>query len=210
VETFDVGGTLRRIRRLADLSQRELARALDVSKSSIAVMECGDRGIDVLLLARAAELAGLRLALIDANGGEVAPMSGSSVRDTGGRLFPAHLDTYRSDERGWLHQPRRDRPETAFTFGRDRRSRDVARRAHGVPEDHHPELPGDSPEERRAARQRAARLRRQEELGRRRESGDLQPSEPFTCTCPTDCDALDDWSARPVHAPGCPCSCDIG
>src|SRR4051794_34606627 len=118
MRAFDVCGTLRRIRRLADLSQRELAAELLVSKSSIAAVETGDRGIDVLLLARAAALAGLRLALIGEDGQEVAPMADDAVRDLSRRWFPAHLDTRRSDEDGWLYEPRRDRPETRFTFTR--------------------------------------------------------------------------------------------
>ncbi|WP_324275781.1 hypothetical protein [Blastococcus brunescens] len=83
-------------------------------------------------------------------------------------------------------------------------------RAHGHPDDHQAPRPGDSPAERRAARQHAARLRRAEEHRQRRESGAAQPIEDFTCSCPPRCEELDDWSGRPVHAEDCPCSCDVG
>jgi transcriptional regulator with XRE-family HTH domain len=207
---FDAGGLLRRIRRLADVSQRELAAALGVSKSSVAAIETGGHGVDALVLARAAALAGLRLTLLDAEGREVAPMSAERVRDLGGRRFPAHLDTRRSDVGRWIHEPRRDRPETAFTFTRDRRHRDSSRRATGTATDHHPVLPGDSPAARREERRHAAARERARERGRRFLAGEFRAlPEPFQCTCPPACDELDDRSGRPVHADDCPCSCDL-
>ena len=112
---FDLSGSLRRMRRLADLSQREMARRLDVSKSSVAAAESGVGGLDARVLARAAAVAGLRLALVDGAGTEVHPMAAGTVRDLSGRRFPAHLDTRRSDEGRWLYEPRRDRPESWFT-----------------------------------------------------------------------------------------------
>ncbi|HYO36266.1 MAG TPA: helix-turn-helix transcriptional regulator, partial [Geodermatophilus sp.] len=84
---------LRRIRRTADLSQRELADGCGVSQSTVARAEAGRRDVGVGLLVTAARLAGLRLALLDAEGREVTPMDAAAVRDGGGRLFPAHLDT---------------------------------------------------------------------------------------------------------------------
>jgi transcriptional regulator with XRE-family HTH domain len=211
VQAFDVSGTLRRIRRRADLSQRELAGLLQVSKSSIAAMEAGERGIDVRLLARAAAGAGLRLAMLDIDGDEIRPMSPDSVRDLVGRRFPAHLDTRHGDEGGGLYEPRRDRPEVWFTFDRDRRGRDARRRASAPPDDHHPVRPGDSPQERRAARRRAALLREREDRARRRAAAVFQPADDdFTCTCPARCEELDDYSGRPVHTDECPCRCDVG
>ena len=97
----DLSGLLRRVRRAADLSQRELAARIGVSKSAVAAVESGRAGLDVRALARAAELAGLRLALLDAEGQEVAGMDPGAVRDRGGRLFPAHLDTRHGDEEWW-------------------------------------------------------------------------------------------------------------
>ena len=206
---FDLPGALRRIRRLADLSQRELARALDVSKSSVGGAEAGRSGLDARILDRAAALAGLRLVLLDAAGDEAPAMASGAVRDGGGRRFPAHLDTRYGDEDWWHGQERYARVQPRYTFDRLRHTRDHWRDRTGTPVDHHLPRPGDSPEERRAARRRAARLRREEERRRRLESGAARPIADFTCTCPPMCDELDDWGGRPVHAEDCRCSCDL-
>jgi transcriptional regulator with XRE-family HTH domain len=209
MQRFDLSGTLRRIRRIADLSQRQLADRCRLPQSTLAQAETGRRDLPVGALARAAELAGLRLAVLDSDGAEIRPMSPDGVRDLGGRRFPAHLDTLHTDELPgwWEHRP--DRPRPWFTAHRDRAGRDHGRRRNGTPEDHHPVRPGDSPQERRAARQRAIRERNREEFLRRLAAGDVPPLEPFDCTCPPVCDELDDRSGKPVHAPECPCDCDV-
>jgi transcriptional regulator with XRE-family HTH domain len=209
VSAFDLPGALRRIRRIADVSQRELASACGLSQSAVAQAESGRRDLSVSALVSAANVAGLRLALLSASGAPVPGMADDAVRDLGGRRFPAHLDTRRSDAGQGLYEPRRDRPETAFTFGRDRAGRDSWRRAVGTPSDHHPVLPGDAPWERAAARRRDYRRRQAEERQRRFEAGEMRPLQPFDCTCPPACDELDDRSGRPVHAKGCPCDCDV-
>ena len=207
---FDVSGAVRRIRRLADLSQRELAARLSVSKSVIAAAESGARGLDSRLLARAAELAGLRLVLLDAAGAPVTGMSPDAARDLSGRRFPAHLDTVHSDDRWWRYEHRFDRPRPWFTFDRVREGRDAGRRTRGTPDDHLKPVPGDSPEERKAQRRRDARERAEEERQRRRDAAGWQRAEWFVCSCPPRCDELDDGSGRPVHAEECPCLCDLG
>ena len=209
-QAFDLCGALRRIRRLADLSQRELAAAASVSLAAIAHAEAGSRDLPIASLARAAELAGLRLVLLDGAGREVPPMSDDTVRDLSGRRFPAHLDTRRSDEGTWLYEPRRDRPETAFTFGRNRDARDE-RRAHlGTPADHVLARPGDSPWARAAERRRVALRAAAEERERRFLAGEFAHlPDAFICSCPAECDQLDDRSGKPVHAEGCPCLCDL-
>jgi hypothetical protein len=154
-------------------------------------------------------LAGLSLALLSPDGAPVPGMADDAVRDLSGRRFPAHLDTHHSDAGQGLYEPRRDRPETAFTFGRDRAGRDARRGAVGTPSDHHPVLPGDSPWERAAARRRDYLRSQAEERRRRFEAGELPPLQPFDCSCPPDCDELDDRSGKPVHAPSCGCDCDV-
>jgi transcriptional regulator with XRE-family HTH domain len=201
---------LRRIRRLADLSQRELAARVGISKSCIGAVESGKSGLDVHVLVRAAAIAGLRLVLLDAKGAEVRPMAADAVRDKVGRRFPAHLDTRFGDQDWWHGDHRYERDQPWYTFDRVRYTRDYWRQRAGTPDDHQLPRPGDSPDERRATRQKAARSRREEELRRRRESGEAQSSEPLICTCPPACDELEDWSSKPVHAPGCPCLCDVG
>ena len=207
---FDLCGALRRIRRRADLSQRELAAAAALSVAAVAHAEAGTRDLPVAALARAASLAGLRIALVDEAGTEVGGMRPDGVRDRGGRRFPAHLDTVLSEERAsrWEHRPQLRQP--TYTFDRRDPWADADSRARSRPDDHLVPQPGDSPEERAAARQREARERRQDELARRIAAGELRPVEPFSCVCPPACDELDDWSRRPVHAEECPCSCDVG
>jgi len=210
VLAFDLPGSLRRIRRAADLSQRELARALDVSKSLVGAAESGSSGLDVRVLDRAAALVGMRLALLDAAGTEVAGMAEDTVRDMGGRRFPAHLDTRYSDEHWWHGPHRYSRYQPWYTFDRDRRMRDLYRARDGVPTDHQLPQPGDSPRERAEQRRWALLRARAEERERRFLAGEFaHVRESFVCTCPAACDELDDRSGRPVHAAGCPCNCDL-
>jgi transcriptional regulator with XRE-family HTH domain len=210
VQTFDLSGTLRRIRRRADLSQRELADAIEVSQSAVAQAESGRRDLPVGTLTRAAALAGLRLALLDDESTEVPAMARDTVRDGGRRRFPAHLDTHHSDERPGRYEHRYDRPVPWFTVDRDRSARNASRRSTGTPGDHHPIRPGDSPAARRAQRQEDARSRAAEERRRRREAGELSSVDASSdCTCPPACDELEDRPGPPVHAPDCPCGCDL-
>ncbi|CCG01463.1 helix-turn-helix domain-containing protein [Blastococcus saxobsidens] len=212
--SFDLSGLLRRIRRRADLSQRELATELHVSKSTVAAVEAGTTGMDARLLAVAAGLAGLRLGLLDVEGREVCGMTG----DAAGRRFPAHLDTVLSDERSSRWVDRRDRPRPIYTFDRRSPWDPPGARTENRPDDHLRPQPGDSPEERARSRRLAALARRAgeaaqrwaAELERRRAAGEPLSQDPFTCTCLPSCDELDDFSRRPVHADGCPCSCDLG
>jgi transcriptional regulator with XRE-family HTH domain len=209
VADFDLCGALRRIRRSADMSQRQLARACDVSQSAVAHAESGERDLPVGVLSLAAACAGLHLALLDANGHEVDGMADDTVRDLGRRRFPAHLDTRYSEERWWRWAHRYDRTLPWYTFDRDRAGRDRTRRRDGTPHDHQLPQVGDAPAERQAARRRAARERRRAELDRRRAAGELPEPPEFTCTCPPACDEVDDGAGRPVHAPNCPCGCDV-
>jgi HTH-type transcriptional regulator/antitoxin HipB len=210
VSAFDLPGAVRRIRRTADLSQRELAERLGVSKSSVARMEGGSCGLDARVLARAAELAELRLALLDASGNEVAEMTDAAVRDMAGRRFPAHLDTRYSEEEWWHGPHRYERTQPWYTFDRDRRIRDLYRVRAGTPPDHQLPQRGDSPHERAAARRRDHWRAETEERERAFLAGELSGIElTFECTCPPLCDELDDRSGKPVHAEGCPCHCDL-
>ena len=198
VSGFDLSGSLRRVRRRADLSQRELASAAGLSASAVAHAEAGTRDLPVSAFARAAALAGLRLALVDSDGQEVGAMTANSVRDLGGRRFPAHLDTLPSKERWWRYEHRWDRPRPSFTFDRDRPGRDRLRGEEGTPEDHH------------EARPRERRPSRAEETRRAYLAGAFRTLDvDFQCTCPAECDELD-HGERPVHADGCPCLCDVG
>ena len=212
VDAFPLGGILRRIRRLTDCSQRELAERLGISKTAVAAAERGTRDLAVSVLVRAAATAGCRLAVLDASGTELEPMGGDTVRDGADRLMPAHLDTRHGDEDWWggPHRPRLVNPR--YTFDRDRRLRD-RRRGVDLPADHHRPEDGDSLAERAAAR-RAEVLRR--EAVRRLEAFQTRcaagfppsPEWELDCTCPAECAELD-VGERPVHAPDCACGCDV-
>src|SRR4051794_8343980 len=124
---FDLSAALRRIRRAADLSQRELARALGISAAAVARAESGTRSLPLDVLARAAALAELRLVLLDAAGKEVAGMADEAVRDFGGRRFPAPLAPRHADD-GWWHDAHHwTRPQAWYTFDLDRERRDGRR-----------------------------------------------------------------------------------
>ena len=135
-EPFDGARFIVRARRMADLSQRELAEAIGLSRATVGRLESGAARVDTMTLSVILEQAGLRLAVVDGNGQEVAPIPSDVLRDHGGRRFPGHLDARppleapadRVDSRrggpparGWYHQ----RPARAYRRGRQ-----------GVPLDH--------------------------------------------------------------------------
>jgi len=210
---------LRRIRRTADLSQRQLAAALGVDRSTIARAESGARDLPVRLLVGAARLAGLRLALVDHDDAELAGMAPGAVRDRAGRRFPAHLDTRHGDDWWWHGSERYSRERPTYTFDRDRVERDARRAALGMPSDHQEARPGDSLERRAWVRwlvAETARRARQEQRYQERLRRGYVPGPDFTCTCPPACDDLlvADEVAHPryrsvPHVDDCPCRCDI-
>lgn len=207
--SFDVVGALRRIRRIADLSQRELAERCGVAPSVIAHAETGRRPLSLELLVRAAAVAGLRLTLVDAEEREVTGMADRSVRDAGGRRFPAHLDTRYGDIGWWHDDGRHSRVQPWYTFDRERSTRDYWRGRFGTPEDHQLPQPGDSPADRAARRRQEALRRRAEERERRFQAGELRQAGPdFVCTCPAGCDPVAERHAD-VHVESCSCRCDV-
>src|SRR3954452_24171348 len=201
---------LRRVRRIADLSQRELAAAVGISPSAVASAESGARDLPLNVVARIAEVAALRLSLVDHDGREIAGMAEDAVRDAAGRRFPAHLDTRYSDD-GWWHGPHRyDREPPWYTFDRDRSLRDRYRQQSGIPEDHQLPQPGDSPGDRAHVRQREHWRRRAEERERAFLAGELSGLDAgFTCCCLPACDDLDEQTGELLHAEACPCNCDL-
>lgn len=204
----DVPGLLRRIRRRADLSQRELARTAGLSVSTVAHAEAGTRDLRVGQLARAASCAGLRLVLVDPAGQEVSGMGADSVRDLGGRQFPAHLDVMLAKERPSRLEERRDRRVPLYTYDVDRSARDRDRARNGTPDDHRRPMPDDDPVVRRAQQVRGRAAARREEAQRRREAGERAAVPEWACDCPPGCDAAREVT-REVHVEDCPCRCDI-
>jgi transcriptional regulator with XRE-family HTH domain len=209
VAPFPLSGVLRRIRRTADWSQRELAERIGASRATVAAAERGTRDLPVSLLARAAEAAGGRLAVLDTDGAEVVPMAADTVRDRAGRRYPAHLDTRHSDDGWWPGPHRYGRHQPTYTFDQDRDRRDARRRHSGLADDHHRPEPGDSPSERAAQRRNAAAQRRAEERRTRWLAGELPgpPAGPGCC-CPDACEYQEDANPDLAHADGCTCRCD--
>ena len=139
-------GLVRRARRAADLSQRDLAARLGVSQSTVARWETGQSSPTLSLVEQMLALSGLRLAMIDTAGEPVAPMREDAPRDRAGRRFPAHVDL---DALGWwmpsgLHltvewlDAYRRALEQRIPHIRYERStwRGTKRRLLGVPDDH--------------------------------------------------------------------------
>jgi len=187
---------------VADLSQRELAGAAGLSAAAVAHAEVGSRDLRVGQLVRAAACADLRLVLLDTEGREVAGMAADTVRDLGGRRFPAHLDPVLAEERPSRLEARSDRRPPVYTVDRDRAARDRDRATGGTPEDHRRPQPDDDPAVRRARRRRELAGVRQQELQRRTALAE------FACGCPPGCDSAREVLQQ-VHVEGCPCRCDI-
>ena len=215
VEQFSLAGTLRRVRRIADCSQRQLADHLGVSKATVAAAETGARDLQVGLLVRAAERAGLQIALVDAAGELVAPMRGAPARDRAGRRFPAHLDTRYGDEGWWHGSERYSRRRPSWTFDRDRTLRDERRGWTGTPDEHLDDEPGDPLARRAGERRRAAEeqraVRRAERWRRWVDAGAVsEPDWGTGCTCPPGCEYAEGVNEDLSHAAECVCRCDVG
>jgi transcriptional regulator with XRE-family HTH domain len=126
---YPAAGLVRRARRIADLSQREMAKAAGVGRSTIGKVEAGDMMPSVGLLERILGVAGLYLAVVDRDGRVVLPMADfEDVRDGAGRRYPSHLDTILDPELGewWADTYGLARPPE--TFRRNRAHRDMQRR----------------------------------------------------------------------------------
>lgn len=89
---LDVSGLVMRVRRICDLSQRDLGDAIGLDHSQIARIESSLRRVDLPLLAQILSLAGMRIAILDRDGNEVLPVAPDVLRDNAGRRMPAHLD----------------------------------------------------------------------------------------------------------------------
>jgi transcriptional regulator with XRE-family HTH domain len=124
-----VGDYVRRVRRVSDRSQRELAATVGLSLSSIARLEAGSSVPRLNHLELLLALAGWRLAVLDDDRREVHPLReyDADLRDGAERRFPAHLDVIVEPEPGewWGDQYGLARPPE--TFRRDRLARDRQR-----------------------------------------------------------------------------------
>lgn len=179
-----------RVRRLADLSQRELATRVGTSQSALGRMEQGRSRISMTLFTGILHEAGLRLAVVDADGREVAPVAVDTVRDNQGRRFPAHLDVAPPDEvpyERWAF-PRYDRAEAQGWYHlRETRDERVAA-APGATR------PMDHPTRTELSTRRRLMRGRQPRV-------DAPPAPEVVCDCLDQC-------FEELCVPECPCQCE--
>jgi len=120
--SYPISGLLRRARRIAGVSQRELARRVGVSASTVARAESGSIEPTLSVFARMLAVAGLHLVMVDEGGHVVTPMRDiPDTRNGGGWRYPSHLDVILDPKSGeWWGAtttawPGRRRPSTATT-----------------------------------------------------------------------------------------------
>lgn len=124
-----IPGLVRKVRRIADLSQRQLADRAKVSRATVARAESGALMPSLPLLLRLLAVAGLGLVVTDRQGQVIRPMAlWDDTRDGADRHYPAHLDLILDPRAGewWADIYGLARPPE--TFHRDRAWRDAKRR----------------------------------------------------------------------------------
>jgi transcriptional regulator with XRE-family HTH domain len=132
VGRFPIAGLVRRARRLADLSHRQMARRANVSPATVGRVEAGTLAPSVDVFQRLLDSAGLYLAVVDADGPVVEPMGEHPILvDKGGRRYPSHLDILLDPEGGdrWFTIPGIYRPTESFWRNRNERDWNRGRRA---------------------------------------------------------------------------------
>jgi transcriptional regulator with XRE-family HTH domain len=126
---FPTGDYLRKLRRVADLSQRELAEVTSISRSVIERIEAGSADPRIGQLRELFCISRWGLIVIDADGYQVRPLRelGGDLRDGADRRYPAHLDVIIDPLPGqwWADGFGLQSPPETFT--RDRDARDVRR-----------------------------------------------------------------------------------
>lgn len=154
---LDSSGYVRRARRTADLSQRELAAALGVHQSRISRVEAG-RAVTLSMFEEILATAGLRIVIVDEAGAEVEPMPTDVLRDRAGRRQPSHLDVHALPERPIYRLLFRgvDTPGRPVWYHR-RRDRDLLRAATGAEPPEQPTLSSLAADRARRESERRAR-----------------------------------------------------
>jgi transcriptional regulator with XRE-family HTH domain len=126
---YPIAGLVRRARRIADMSQRQMARFAKVAPGTVGKVETGALVPSVDVLARLLGAAGLYLIVVDQDGHVVEPMEDrDDIRDGAERRYPAHLDVILDPNPGewWADKYGLARPPE--TFHRSRWLRDRQRR----------------------------------------------------------------------------------
>jgi HTH-type transcriptional regulator/antitoxin HipB len=189
-----VGRFVARARRMADLSQRGLARAVGTPHSAIGQFEAGTRMPSLPLLAEILATAGLHLVIVDERAMQVHPIAADGVRDDAGRRFPIHHDIGTVlDPPSWVpHADWRHDQDPAARWGVRGRERDERRERTGAEE---ARREGDHPNERMIAA-RVALARRYPRISVR-----TPPSPPVECLCFDEC-------FERLCLEDCPCQCE--
>lgn len=197
--SFDAAGYLMRVRRSADLSQRDLASRIGVSQPTLARWETGASSPRLQELVTVLRCAGLHLQVVDADGSVVEPFGADGARDNRGRRYPAHLDVFPQDLRPpdpWWGAPSNLRPSPGWCV---RRSYRDLLRADAPTQADHP-----TGEE---LQDRAEQITRREAEQRAERSAALRARrtprpEPEPCFCPDRCYEVG------LCVPECECRCD--
>ena len=133
---FTAGDYLRKVRRVADLSQRQAARAAKLPRSAVERIESGRLDPRVGQLQQAFDLVCWSLVVVNAEGRVVMPLRefDGDLRDGGERHFPAHFDVILDPERGewWGDQFGLARPPETYTRSRAKRDEQRARSQRGL------------------------------------------------------------------------------
>jgi transcriptional regulator with XRE-family HTH domain len=127
--SYPLSSIVRRVRRSADFSQRELAKYAKVSAAAVARIETGAMTPSLPTLQRILNAANYQLVVVDVEGRLVVPLEvWQDVADGAGRRYPAHLDTILDPVFGdwWADGLGLARPPE--TFRRNRTVRDYQRR----------------------------------------------------------------------------------
>ena len=126
---YPLDGLIRRVRRTARLSQRELAKAASVAPSAVAAFETGRKIPSLAALQRVLHAANYQLVVIDEAGHLVIPLEvWDSIADLAGRRFPPHLDTILDPVPGQWWADVYGLTSPPETFRRSRAYRDYQRR----------------------------------------------------------------------------------
>jgi transcriptional regulator with XRE-family HTH domain len=126
---YSLPGMIRRVRRTADLSQRQLAKYAGISAGAVARIETGAVTPSLPTLQRLLNAAAYQLVVVDVDGRLAVPLEvWQDVADGAGRRYPAHLDTILDPVMGdwWADGYGLARPPE--TFRRNRTYRDYERR----------------------------------------------------------------------------------
>lgn len=192
-QSFDVAGFVRRVRRVADLSQRDLADRMGLSRAAVGRLESVPGRVDLATFQAILGVADFRLAVVDGAGRLIEAVPHDTLRDHGNRRFPSHLDATPPDigipnERGV--DPRRGKGP-ALGWYRQRSMRNRMRELGRQPVDH-PTVTSE-------------RQRQADRLQRRRESAAAAAAKELELY--GECSCFDECFER-ACLPDCECQCE--